>query len=57
MTQARDTAAPAAVPAEQADDAYAVLACIGNKQAKAVIPPTARRTVQRQFDVTICALP
>lgn len=42
--------APAAVLADKAYDANALLACIANKQAKAVIPPRATRKVQRQFD-------
>lgn len=53
MTQAQallETVTPAAVLADKAYDADALLACIANKQAKAVIPPTATRKVQRQFD-------
>jgi transposase len=45
-----ETMAPAAVLADKAYDANALLACIANKQAKAVIPPRATRKVQRPFD-------
>src|SRR5471032_1259309 len=53
VTQAQallETVVPAAVLADKAYDANALLACIANKQAKAVIPPKATRKVQRQFD-------
>jgi len=53
VTQAQallETVAPAAVLADKAYDANTLLACIANKQAKAVIPPKATRKVQRQFD-------
>ena len=45
-----ETVVPAAVLADKAYDANALLACIANKQAKAVIPPKTTRKLQRQFD-------
>ena len=53
MTQAQaliETIAPQAVLADEAYDANALLMCITNKKAKAVIPPTATRKVQREYD-------
>src|SRR5476649_2987158 len=53
VTQAQallETVVPAAVLADKAYDANALLACIANKQAKAVIPPKTTRKLQRQFD-------
>lgn len=41
---------PEAVLADKAYDADALLACIENKGAKAVIPPKANRKVKREFD-------
>lgn len=41
---------PDAVLADKAYDADALLTCIGNKNAKAVIPPKANRVEQREFD-------
>jgi len=45
-----ETVAPAAVLADNAYDANALLASIADKQARAVIPPKATRKLQRQFD-------
>src|SRR5471030_2471379 len=45
-----ETVVPAAVLADKAYDTNALLACIANKQAKAVIPPKTTRKLQRQFD-------
>jgi transposase len=53
VTQAQallETVAPAAVLADKAYDANALLACIAKKQAKAVIPPRETRKLQRPFD-------
>ena len=53
VTQAQaliETVEPATVLADKAYDANALLACIANKQAQAVIPPRAPRKLQRQFD-------
>ncbi len=53
VTQARaliETVEPQAVLADKAYDANALLECIRAKQAKAVIPPTAARKVQREYD-------
>jgi len=44
------TVAAEAVLADQAYDANALLVCIANKQAKAVIPTRANRKVRRQCD-------
>lgn len=41
---------PQAVLADKAYDANALLDCISDKNAKAVIPPTATRKVQREYD-------
>ena len=41
---------PQAVLADKAYDTNALLACIAGKNAKAVIPPTANRKEQREFD-------
>jgi transposase len=41
---------PAAVLADKAYDADALLACIDNKDAKAIIPPKANRKKMREFD-------
>lgn len=41
---------PAAVLADKAYDADALLACIDRKNAKAVIPPKANRKEPREFD-------
>ena len=41
---------PDAVLADKAYDADALLSCIENKNAKAVIPPKANRKEQRAFD-------
>jgi transposase len=53
VTQAQaliETVEPQAVLADKAYDANALLKSIGDKQAKAVIPPTASRKVQREYD-------
>ena len=53
VTQAQaliETVEPQAVLADKAYDANALLECIGEKKAKAVIPPTAARKVQRAYD-------
>ena len=53
MTQAQaliETVEPDAVLADKAYDANALLKCIGDKMAKAVIPSTASRKVRREYD-------
>jgi len=45
-----ETVVPAAVLADKAYDTNALLACIANKQAKAIIPPKTTRKLQRLFD-------
>jgi len=45
-----ETIEPQAVLADKAYDANALLDCINDKNAKAVIPPTAARKVQREYD-------
>jgi len=52
VTQAQallETVVPAAVLVDKAYDTNALLACIANKQAKAVIPPKTTRKLQRLF--------
>lgn len=53
VTQAQALIKPISPDAVLADKAYhadALLRCIASKNAKAVIPPTARRKVQREYD-------
>lgn len=53
ITQAQaliETITPEAVLADKAYDASSLLVCIGQKNAKAVIPPIASRKVQREYD-------
>ena len=53
VTQAQaliETVEPDAVLADKAYDANALLKCIGDKMAKAVIPSTASRKVRREYD-------